>query len=80
MNTNADSIEINFKGRGGHGSMPQQSIDPVLIASKFVVDVQSVVSREKDPLDGGVVTIGAIQRRQRRQHHPGPRRRDGHHP
>ncbi len=60
MNTNADSIEINFKGRGGHGSMPQQSIDPVLIASKFVVDVQSVVSREKDPLDGGVVTIGAI--------------------
>jgi amidohydrolase len=60
MNTNADSIEIDFKGRGGHGSMPQNSIDPVLIASKFVVDVQSVVSREKDPLEGGVVTIGAI--------------------
>ena len=59
-NTNADSIEINFKGRGGHGAMPQATIDPVLIASKFVVDVQSVVSREKDPLDGGVVTIGAI--------------------
>ena len=60
MSSNSDSIAIDFKGRGGHGAMPQQSIDPVLIASKFVVDVQSVVSREKDPLDGGVVTIGAI--------------------
>ena len=60
MNSNADSIEIDFKGRGGHGASPQATIDPVLMASRFVVDVQGVVSREKDPLEGGVVTIGAI--------------------
>ncbi len=60
MNSNADSIEIDFQGRGGHGASPQTAIDPVLMASRFVVDVQGVVSREKDPLDGGVITIGAI--------------------
>jgi hippurate hydrolase len=58
---NADSIDITFKGRGGHGAIPNATIDPVLIAARFVVDVQAVVSREKDPLEAGVVTIGAIQ-------------------
>jgi hippurate hydrolase len=56
----ADSLEITFKGRGGHGSMPNATIDPVVIASKFVVDLQTVISREKDPAAFGVVTIGAI--------------------
>ena len=56
----ADSLEITFKGRGGHGSMPNATIDPVLMASRFVVDLQSVVSREKDPAAFGVVSIGAI--------------------
>jgi amidohydrolase len=57
----ADSIDITFKGRGGHGSSPDTTIDPVLIAARFIVDVQSVVSREKNPQQPGVVTIGAIQ-------------------
>jgi hippurate hydrolase len=57
----ADTLEILFKGRGSHGSMPEKSIDPVLMASRFVVDVQSVISREKDPAEFGVVTIGTIQ-------------------
>jgi hippurate hydrolase len=61
LTSNSDSIEITFKGRGGHGAYPQETIDPVLIAARFVVDVQSVVSREKDPQAPGVVTIGAIQ-------------------
>lgn len=61
LTSNSDSIEITFKGRGGHGSMPNATIDPVLIASRFVVDVQSVISREKDPQAPGVITIGAIQ-------------------
>jgi hippurate hydrolase len=61
MDSNADTIDITFKGRGGHGAMPNATIDPVLIAARFVVDVQSVISREKDPLEPGVVTIGAIQ-------------------
>lgn len=58
---NADTIEITFKGRGGHGSDPSKTIDPVLIAARFVVDVQSLVSREKAPQKPGVVTIGAIE-------------------
>jgi hippurate hydrolase len=48
-------------GRGAHGSAPDKSIDPVLIASRFVVDVQGVISREKDPFQFGVFSIGAIQ-------------------
>ncbi|MCB1691680.1 MAG: amidohydrolase [Pseudomonadales bacterium] len=55
-----DTLEIVFKGHGGHGSSPHSTIDPVLIASRFVVDVQSLVSREKDPSAFGVVTVGAI--------------------
>lgn len=61
MTSNDDNIVISFKGRGGHGSMPQATIDPVLIAARFVVDVQAIVSREKDPQQVGVVTIAAIE-------------------
>lgn len=61
VTSNSDWVDIEFKGRGGHGSQPHTAIDPVLIASRFVVDVQSVISREKDPSAFGVVTIGAIQ-------------------
>jgi hippurate hydrolase len=61
LTSNVDSIEITFHGRGGHGARPQATIDPVLIAARFVVDVQSLVSREKDPQAAGVVSIGAIQ-------------------
>jgi len=60
LTSNSDSLELTFTGRGGHGSMPNVTIDPVLIASRFVVDVQSIISREKDPAAFGVVTIGAI--------------------
>ncbi len=56
----AESLYIRFKGRGGHGASPQATIDPVMMASRFVVDVQSVISREKDPLEFGVVSIGSF--------------------
>lgn len=56
-----DGLYVKFRGRGGHGAMPQFTIDPVMIAARFIVDVQSVVSREKDPTEFAVVTIGAIQ-------------------
>jgi amidohydrolase len=59
--SNSDSLEITFNGRGGHGAMPQRTIDPVMMAARFVVDVQSVISREKDPTEFGVLSIGAIQ-------------------
>lgn len=60
VSSNSDAIEITFKGRGGHGSAPDKALDPIAIAARFVVDVQTVVSREKDPKEFGVVTIGAI--------------------
>ena len=58
--SNSDSLEITFHGRGGHGAAPQRTIDPVMIAARFIVDLQSVTSREKDPTEFGVVSIGAI--------------------
>src|SRR5215467_2554378 len=58
--SNADGLSIKFKGRGGHGAAPQETIDPVMMASRFVVDVQSVISREKDPTEFGVVSIGSF--------------------
>ena len=61
MTSNSDGLEIVFKGRGGHGSAPDKTIDPIAIAAHFIVDVQTVVSREKDPMEFGVVTIGAVQ-------------------
>jgi len=56
----SDSYSITFHGRGGHGSMPAATIDPIPIAARFVTDTQVVISREKDPAAFGVLTIGAI--------------------
>ena len=61
MTSNSDGLEIIFKGRGGHGSAPNLAIDPIAIAAHFITDVQTVISREKDPVEFGVVTIGAVQ-------------------
>ncbi len=61
MTSNSDSLEITFKGRGGHGSAPDKAIDPIAIAAHFITAVQTVVSREKDPMEFGVVTVGAVQ-------------------
>jgi amidohydrolase len=58
--SNVDSLVIKFRGRGGHGAAPQETIDPVMIAARFIVDVQSVISREKVPTEFGVLSIGAI--------------------
>jgi amidohydrolase len=58
--SNYDSLFIRFHGRGGHGAAPHRTIDPVMIAARFIVDVQSVISREKDPTEFGVLSIGAI--------------------
>jgi hippurate hydrolase len=60
VSSNSDGLEIVFKGRGGHGSAPDKALDPIAIAARFVTDVQTVISREKDPKEFGVVTIGAI--------------------
>ncbi len=58
--SSSDGLYISFRGRGGHGAVPQATIDPVMMAARFVVDVQSVISREKDPTEFGVVSMGSI--------------------
>jgi len=56
----SDSIEITIEGKGGHGAAPHLSVDPIFVAGSFVVAVQQVVSRQIDPIEPAVVTIGAI--------------------
>ncbi|HEV2703392.1 MAG TPA: amidohydrolase [Steroidobacteraceae bacterium] len=56
----ADSVQITFKGRGAHGSMPSESIDPVVMAAHFVTDVQTIISREKNAAQFGVITVGSF--------------------
>ena len=55
-----DSVDVTFFGRGGHGAMPHTTIDPVVIAARAVLAIQTLVSREKDPLEPAVVTVGSI--------------------
>lgn len=57
---NVDSVDILVRGVGGHGSMPHTTIDPIVIAARIVLDLQTIVSRELDPLDSAVVTVGSI--------------------
>lgn len=56
----SDAVDITFNGVGAHGSMPDKGIDPIMMGSRFVTDVQSVVSREKDPKAFGVITVGSF--------------------
>jgi len=56
-----DSFEIRMFGRGAHGSMPQSSIDPVVMAAATVLRLQTIVSREVAPTDAAVVTVGSLQ-------------------
>jgi hippurate hydrolase len=57
---NVDSVDIVIKGRGGHGASPETTIDPVLIAARLVLDLQTIVSREMKPIHPAVVTVGSI--------------------
>lgn len=56
----ADEIYITVKGRGGHGAMPQECIDPVVIAAQVIVSLQQIVSRYADPAVPTVLTFGKI--------------------
>lgn len=60
MYASSDSIEIDVVGVGGHGSAPHDAIDPIYTAANFITSVQQVVSRQVDPLEPAVVTIGSI--------------------
>jgi amidohydrolase len=60
-NTNADSLRITIYGKGGHGSAPQTAIDPIVIAARTILALQTIVSREVKPGEMAVITVGYIQ-------------------
>src|SRR5205807_1945048 len=57
---NVDTVDILVKGRGGHGSAPHTTIDPVVLSARIILDLQTIVSRETNPTDPAVVTVGSI--------------------
>jgi amidohydrolase len=57
---NVDSVDIKVKGVGGHGAYPHTTKDPIVLASRIVGSLQTLVSREVDPQDAAVVTVGSI--------------------
>lgn len=57
----ADSLQIRMFGRGAHGSMPEASVDPVVMAAATVLRLQTIVAREVAPAESAVVTVGALQ-------------------
>ncbi|HEX4826540.1 MAG TPA: amidohydrolase [Candidatus Polarisedimenticolaceae bacterium] len=57
----ADSVDIVVHGRGGHGGKPQVTVDPIVIGSRMVLAFQTLVSRETNPFDPAVVTVGAFR-------------------
>ena len=57
---NADSVDLTFYGTGGHGAYPDTTVDPIVIASRFVVAMQTIISREKDPFEPAVITVGSF--------------------
>ncbi|MCR9247244.1 MAG: amidohydrolase [bacterium] len=57
---NVDSCDLTMFGRGGHGARPHLTIDPVVQAAQLVMDLQTIVARELDPVQAAVITVGSI--------------------
>ena len=57
---NSTSVEITIRGLGGHGSKPEATKDPIVVAAQTIIALQTIVSRENSPLDPAVVTVGSI--------------------
>lgn len=60
MLANADSVDITIFGKGGHGAWPHTTIDPIVIAARTIVSLQTIVAREVDPINPAVITVGSI--------------------
>jgi hippurate hydrolase len=60
MLANVDTVNITVKGLGGHGAYPQNTRDPIVLASRIVTALQTLVSRENNPLEPAVVTVGSF--------------------
>lgn len=59
--SSADSVDIKVRGVGGHGAAPHVTVDPVVVSAQIITALQTLRSREVDPLQGAVVTVGSIQ-------------------
>ena len=57
---NVDTIDVLVKGKGGHGAAPHTAIDPIVLASRIVLDLQLIISRERNPVEPAVITVGSI--------------------
>jgi amidohydrolase len=57
---NVDSVDITVRGKSGHGSAPHMAVDPIVVAARIILDLQTIVSRETNPTDPAVVTVGSI--------------------
>ncbi|MCL4694891.1 MAG: amidohydrolase [Candidatus Hydrogenedentes bacterium] len=57
---NVDMVDLTIRGIGGHGAYPHQTKDPIVVAAEVIVALQTIVSREQDPIDPAVVTVGSI--------------------
>jgi hippurate hydrolase len=57
---NVDSGDVTLYGRGSHGARPELSVDPIILAARTVLAFQTLISREKDPLEPAVLTVGSI--------------------
>lgn len=60
-NSNSDSLRITIYGKGGHGAMPQTTVDPIVIAARTIVTLQTIASREVKPGELAIVTVGYIR-------------------
>jgi hippurate hydrolase len=58
--SNSDTVRITIYGAGGHGARPESTVDPVVIAARTVLSLQTIVSRETSPFDSAVVTVGSM--------------------
>lgn len=57
---NVDMVDITVRGKGGHGAAPHTTVDPIVLAARIILDLQTLVSREINPADPAVVTVGSI--------------------
>ena len=57
---NVDAVNITIRGTGGHGAWPHKTKDPIMLAAQTIVALQTIVSRETDPIESAVVTVGSI--------------------
>ena len=54
------SVDVHVMGKGGHGAMPHNTVDPIVLAAALVMDLQTIVSREVSPIQPSVITVGSI--------------------